>query len=167
MDSLPPLSWAMCARCRTAREIRATKGQLLLQLLELFWDTAWWFMLANWFNSWADKQLFFFFFSLCPNAEMAFKIPFEKHVSLATVKKVHGWYTVTTSRNIWWCSSILTTASTNHLFCTVSSLWSWGFVLRRCLHFCRYFYTLILTGLLCPAALVVSVHVSICGAYVW
>ena len=92
---------------------------------------------------------------------MAFKIPFEKHVSLATVKKVHGWYTVTTSRNIWWCSSILTTASTNHLFCTVSSLWSWGFVLRRCLHFCRYFYTLILTGLLCPAALVVSVHVSV------
>lgn len=63
MDSLPLLSWAMCARHCTAREIRATKGQLLLQLLGLFWDTAWWFMLANWFNSWADKQLFFL--SLC------------------------------------------------------------------------------------------------------
>ena len=57
---LPPPSWAMCVRQHTAREIRATKGQLPLQMLELFWESEWWFMLANWFISRADKHLFFF-----------------------------------------------------------------------------------------------------------
>lgn len=56
---LPLLSWAMCGKQHTARERRATKGHLPLQILELFWETEWWFTLANWFISSADNQLFF------------------------------------------------------------------------------------------------------------
>lgn len=57
---LPPLSWAMRVRRHTARDIQPTKGQLLLQLPKLFWESEWWFMLANWFISRTDKHLFFF-----------------------------------------------------------------------------------------------------------
>lgn len=61
----PAASWlglSTHVRRHAARDIRATKGQLLLQLLKLFWKTVWWLMLANWFISSADKHPFFSFF---------------------------------------------------------------------------------------------------------
>ena len=97
--ALPPPSWAMRARQHTARDIQATKGQLLLELLELFWESERWFMLGNWLIL---VLITTFFSRLEPYAALALKKGVKKHVSATKVKAEDGFTITSTSHKLYW-----------------------------------------------------------------